>query len=173
MPVALMVRVEVPPQPVTVTLLGLTDAVGPLFGIIVVVRLAVPVKPSIGAIVTVAEIELPLWTARIAGAKTSKSSTFTVTETVCDLVPLVAVTVTVYEPAGVELVVATVSVEVAEPPADNARLVGLSAAVGPEGDTVAARLTVPEKPYWLPRVSVDVEELPTLTLRFTGLADMP
>jgi hypothetical protein len=72
----------------------------------------------------------------------------------------------------VELVVATVSVEVPDPPADKVMLAGLKDVVGPVGETVAARLTFPANTYWLLRVMVDVEELPTLMIRVVGLADI-
>ena len=73
---------------------------------------------------------------------------------------------------GVELVVVTVSVEVPDPPADKVMLAGLKSVVGPDGETVAARLTFPANAYWLLRVVIDVEELPTLMFRVDGLADI-
>jgi hypothetical protein len=43
--------------------------------------------------------------------------------------------------------VVTFRVDLAEPPETRATLVGLSAAAGPERETLAERLTVPEKPF--------------------------
>ena len=68
--------------------------------------------------------------------------TLTVTDVLWTAVPSVPVTVTVYAP--VATVAPTVTVSVEEPPAVTE--VGLSAAVGPVGETLAVRLTVPAEP---------------------------
>lgn len=56
---------------------------------------------------------------------------------------LLAVTVIVYVPAGVEVDVAKVMVEVPEPVTE----VGLKVAPAPDGTPDAAKLTVPAKPF--------------------------
>lgn len=43
----------------------------------------------------------------------------------------------------------TVNVEVPEPPEERSTLTGFKDAVGPDGETVAVRVTVPEKPLML------------------------
>jgi hypothetical protein len=75
----------------------------------------------------------------------------TVTVAVCDKVPLAPVTVTVYVPAGVEAVVAIVSVDVAVEPGVRLTLVGTNVNVIPvaAGDTVADNATLPVKPRLL------------------------
>ena len=57
------------------------------------------------------------------------------------------------------------SLETAEPPEARDSMLGLSDAVGPEGDTVAARLTLPANPVWLVRVMVAFPVEPTTMLR--------
>jgi hypothetical protein len=58
------------------------------------------------------------------------------------------------------LVVPIVKVEEAEPPAPNETLEGFSATVGPAGETVDDRMTVPMKPFRLTKVMVDFPEEP-------------
>ena len=53
-----------------------------------------------------------------------------------------------------------VRVEGAELPALNETLEGFSVTVGPEGETVDERLTVPANPFRLVKVMVDVAEEP-------------
>ena len=65
----------------------------------------------------------------------------------------------------------TVKVEVAVPPLDKLRLVGLSEAVSPVGETLVERETVPEKPYRLVTVTVEVRAVPVFVARLAGLAD--
>jgi hypothetical protein len=67
--------------------------------------------------------------------------------------PLDPVTVMVKVPA---VVVLTLRVEVADPPAINVTLVGLSVEATPAGDEVAVSDTVPVKPFRLVTVIVDV-----------------
>ncbi len=55
---------------------------------------------------------------------------------------------------------ATVRVEVADPPEGTMTLTGLREGVGPDGETVAAKLTVPLKPLMLVTVMVDVPDEP-------------
>ena len=65
----------------------------------------------------------------------------------------------------------TVKVEVAVPPLDTLRLVGLSEAVSPVGETLAERETVPEKPYRLVTVTVEVLAMPDFAAGLAGLVD--
>lgn len=53
-----------------------------------------------------------------------------------------------------------VRVEEAEPPALNGTLEGFSVTVGPTGETVDERLTVPANPFRLAKVMVDLPEEP-------------
>jgi len=76
--------------------------------------------------------------------------TVRVTVAVCVSVPLVPVIVIVEFPAGVILLVVIVSVEFPEVLTD----VGANVAVAPVGKPVAARLTVPAKPFSAPIVTV-------------------
>jgi len=77
----------------------------------------------------------------------------------------VPVTVTVYVPAGVEAVVAIVSVEVAVEPGVSGTLAELKEVVRPlaAGDTVAVSATDPVNPE-LVSVHVEVAELPARKL---------
>jgi len=75
----------------------------------------------------------------------------------CDSAPDVPVTVIVYVPAGVELEVETVSVEVAVDPLVRVTLEGFSVDARPwetTGETAVPRLTVPAKPFMLEIVTV-------------------
>ncbi len=65
----------------------------------------------------------------------------------------------------------TVKVEVAVPPLDTLRLVGLIEAVSPVGETLLERETVPEKPYRLVAVMVEVLVAPDFGAKLAGLAD--
>ncbi len=71
-------------------------------------------------------------------------------------------------PEGVEEVVATVRVEVADVPEGTMTLAGLREGVGPDGETVAAKLTVPLKPLMLVTVMVDVPDEPLRNVREEG-----
>jgi hypothetical protein len=50
--------------------------------------------------------------------------------------------------------------EEAEPPAPNETLEGFSVTVGPAGETVDDRVTVPVKPFRLTKAMVDLPEEP-------------
>jgi hypothetical protein len=66
-----------------------------------------------------------------------------------------------------------VSVELPEPPEVRVTLVGLRFAVKPDAGTTAAdRVTVPENPFRLARLIVEVEENPDWTIRLDELAEM-
>src|SRR2546422_8579751 len=84
--------------------------------------------------------------------------------------PLVAVTVTEYELAGVKAVVDKVKVDVPEVPGVNARFAELNDTERPEalGVTEELMATVPVKPI-LATVTVDVAEFPATTLPGLGV----
>ncbi len=65
----------------------------------------------------------------------------------------------------------TVKVEVAVPPLDTVTLVGLSEAVSPVGETLTARETVPENPYRLVTVTVEVLGVPDFVVRLVEFED--
>ena len=67
--------------------------------------------------------------------------------------------------------VETVIVEVWVPGLERVTLDGLAEAVGPRGDTVAVRVTVPVNPPALVRVRVDVAEEPGGIERYCGVVD--
>ena len=73
---------------------------------------------------------------------------------------------------GVEGWVWNVRVEVPVLPDDSVRLVGFRDAVGPAGETVEDRLTVPVKPPALVSEMVDVADDPGETFIDAGLAEM-
>lgn len=80
-----------------------------------------------------------------------------------DNVPLVPVTVTVYNPADP----IQESVEVPEP----ARLVGVKVQLKPvDGEMLEARLTTPANPLSAVTVIVEVPEAPARTVALAGLA---
>ncbi len=57
------------------------------------------------------------------------------------------------------------------PPALTETLTGLRATVGPAGEAVAERLTVPEKPFRLVKVTIEVAEDPSATETADGEAE--
>ena len=61
----------------------------------------------------------------------------------------------------------------AVPPDDSEAEVGFKDAVGPAGETVEDRLTVPVKPPMLVREILDVADDPGATVIDEGLAEMP
>ncbi len=63
-------------------------------------------------------------------------------------------------------------VELLLPPAETVRLEGLSDSVRPEGEELAARLTVPKKPLTELTVIVEVPLEPAVMVREVGFADM-
>jgi hypothetical protein len=75
----------------------------------------------------------------------------------------------VYLPVGM-LPTAIARVAVPDPPDVNEILVGLSDSVGPEGVTEPLSVTVPENPFRLLRVMVDVPVWPVNSVRLVGLA---
>src|SRR5258708_32910668 len=92
--------------------------------------------------------------------------TVTVTDVLWVALPSVPVTVTIYGPAAAEEPRLTVSAE--ELPAVTE--VGFNEAVGPEGETLAERLTVPAEPLVTAVLIVDVPLLPWAIERLVGLA---
>lgn len=148
-------------------LAGVRVQVKPVAGDTELVSVTVPVNPLIGATVIVEVPATPALTVTVVGlALTEKSVPGTVKVTVaeCDSVPLVPVTVTVYVPLaeGVHE-----RVDAPEP----VTLVGVKVHVRPDdGDTVAARLTTPEKPLTAVIVIVEVPATPTVVVTVVGLA---
>ncbi len=69
------------------------------------------------------------------------------------------------------LVVENVRLDVPEPPADRATADGFKDIVGPEGDTVALRDTLPDRPLTLDRVMLEFAEVPGGAESVLGLAD--
>ncbi len=58
----------------------------------------------------------------------------------------------------------------ADPPDERVTLVGLTVAARPEGETEANKNTVPEKLLRLARLTVEVADEPTGTLKLLGFA---
>lgn len=105
---------------------------------------------------------LSLWTTIwLPTAFIEKSATPTFRVTVADRIPVlpVPVTVTVYAPEAVPVGTLIVRVEVAGV-APSVTIVGLSVAVGPAGETVAARLTVPARFAMLVTLTVEDTVVP-------------
>ena len=87
-------------------------------------------------------------------------------------VPLEALTVIMYVPVEVEVVVERVSVDVVDSPDARTRLVWLSEIAGPDGEDVAVMVMFPEKPLRLCRRSC-VELLPpAATVSWADPADI-
>ncbi len=155
-PVTVMVLVPVVAVLVAVKVRTLVDVVGlvPNEAVTPLGRVEVesdtdPVKPPDGATVTVLAPLAPCFTVKLAGEAESEKSgvavafTVSVTVTVCDVLPLVPVTVSVYVPAGVEALVETVSAEDPEPPVTG---FGLKLEEAPEGNPLRLNDTLPVKP---------------------------
>jgi hypothetical protein len=151
------------------TLVGLHETVRPVEGLTDSARFTLPEKfPKLVRLM----VDDPLEPARkltmdglAAMLNPDDATTLTLMATEWDREPLVPVIVTVYVPTVLEL---RVRVEVPEPPDTRATLIGLREAVVPEGETDAARLTVPAKPFRLVRVMVDCEEEPEVIVRLVG-----
>lgn len=79
---------------------------------------------------------------------------------------------TVYVPGARLLALVTVRTLVADPLADRETLDGFREKVGPLGETVAARDTLPVRPLMLVRVRLELEALPGGTVSELGLAEM-
>jgi len=77
--------------------------------------------------------------------------------------PAVAVTLIKYVP-GEAFEVERLRVEIPEPPEDTDTERGSRVNMGPEGDTLAARFTVPVKPFWLATVIVAFPKEPIVIL---------
>jgi hypothetical protein len=108
-----------------------------------------PLKPLIAPTVAMYVVLLPAVTVCDAGVAESEKSatamglTVRVTVAECVTMPLVPVMVNVAFPAGVALLVVTVSVDEPEP----LTVAGLKLAVAPEGNPVALKDTLPVKPF--------------------------
>jgi hypothetical protein len=84
--------------------------------------------------------------------------------------PLVAVTLTLYVPVTA-LAEVTFNVELPAPFEASTTLPGLRFANGPEGETDADKVTVPENPLRLATVMADVPEDPCAMVNEVGFAD--
>ena len=151
--------------PEFVILLGVIGAQPRLAGT-VSARITVPAKPLTAETVMVEIADPPDGLALGEVAEMMKSVTATTTVAELVRVPLVPFMVTVYVPLVVEF---TVKVDVAVPPLVKVMLVALRIALGPGGETVVERLTVPVKPFTLETVMVEGPEDPALTDRLVGL----
>lgn len=157
------------PPELTVTVDGLTDALGPE-GRTEVESVTVPAKP----------LRLPNWSREMPGepARTVrdvevdeivKSTTLTVNCTEWERDPIVPETVTVKVPTVSPL---TVRVEEAVPPGLRLTLAGLAEAARPTGVTDVERLIVPVKPAWLLRTMEEMPEEPACIVTTLGLEEM-
>ena len=127
-----------------------------------------PVKPfrPVTVIVDVPAAPPAMILTLVGLAEIVKSWTVYVTVAVCDKLPLVPVTVTVYVPAEPE----QESEDVAEPPEGVVTLVGFKLHVKPvDGDTDAVNDTAPLNPFKLDTVIVEVPAVPALALTGVGL----
>jgi len=152
---------------VDVALAGLNAAVTPV-GNPAIERLAAPVKPFCGVIVTVLVPDIPCETRRVAGAaaslKLGAGATVKPIVAEADDAPWVPVTVTVATPSaamGDALNVTLLEVAVVD---------GLNAAVTPLGRPAIARATVPLNPVLGVTVMVSVTTAPCATLSAERLA---
>lgn len=91
---------------------------------------------------------------------------------VCEIAPLVPLTITEYGPVGVEGWVEMVSVDVALFPDERVRLAGLSDVTGPDGEEAADSVMVPEKPFKLESVIALVADEPCEIESDEGLSVM-
>ena len=80
--------------------------------------------------------------------------------------------VMVYVPIGVEDGTTIVRVEVLVPPDVTVTVLGLKVGAGPDGETDADKITLPEKPLMLPKLMVAVPDCPSGTVTEDGLALM-
>ncbi len=146
---------------------GLTEAVGPV-GYTATPRVTLPAKPLRLVRVIVEFPDDPCTMLKVVGLEDMlKSGTTIVTAVVAEWdgdppVP-VPVTVMVYVPAGVELVVEIVRVDVPVPPAVKVTGFTLNEKVRPVTGE-AARSTLPAKLFRLVSVMVEVAELPATKL---------
>ena len=98
-----------------------------------------------------------------------KSTTFTRMLIECASEPIVPVTVPLYVPTWLELIVNT---EAADPPGENVALAGEKDMVNPAGSELAERETVPPKPPWPVIVIVEEPDAPARIVRLEELLEM-
>ena len=111
----------------------------------VMLRNTLYVTPEVGDAVKLRLIDVSeaAVAVRLEGGCGGGGLTVKVTFAVCDKLPLVPVIVSVDAPSGVELAVATLSVDEPEPLIE----AGLKLAVAPEGKPLALKATVPLNPF--------------------------
>jgi len=169
----LTVRVtDADPWELRLTLVELSVAVGPV-GTVDAVRLTVPFILFRLDRVMVEVCDIPTLSERTLGLAEIVKSGPTLTDRTVEyvLTPLVPTKVTLYEPAGVLLVVKTVSCEVTVWLAVTVTVAGLTETVGPFvtiGEVVAKRETEPAKFCLLVRLIVDVAEDPAAIVKYDG-----
>ncbi len=168
-PLALPLHDSVDEPLVPVTLAGFRLHVSPVVGETVAARLVVPPAELLTLIV-----EVPVAPAKIVAlvgvaVRARPEVTLNVTVTEWEIDPLVPRIVTVYMLAVVEF---RVRVDVAVPPLSSVTLARLRDIVGPEGETLAERLTVPARLLRLEIVMVEVPRVPLCVLMLVGLAVM-
>ena len=95
--------------------------------------------------------------------------TDTNTNVECDSDPLVPVTVTKYEPGGVEVATVILTTEEPDPPGGRGMLVRLSFAVIPLDEVVSVNVIVPLKPFRLVRVITELPDDPAAIVMLDGL----
>jgi hypothetical protein len=168
------VDVAIPPE-LRVRLAGLTDAVNPVPA--ETERETVPEKPPMLAAVMVDVPEEPATTLRVvaldARVKSDDCETDSVRETECERLPLLPVTMIVYEPGVVDPDVVIDRVDAAEPPEDKVRLELLNETTGGllvAGEIPSVNVTVPVKPFRLVTVMVELELAPRCRVNEFGFA---
>ncbi len=116
------------PMGLTETVVGFSEGCGPS-GLTTDERVTLPVKLFTLVRVTVAVVDEPTGmfkeTGLTAMVKSGTAPTERVTVAIRDEVPMEPVTVIVYEPVGVLVVVAISSVEFADPPGERVTLCGM------------------------------------------------
>ena len=157
-------------------LVGLRFVLSP-FGELEEVKKTVPEKPFRLVTLMLDVAEEPWVIVRLEGFAEMENEPWepvTVTETTMEwvVVPLLPVTVTAYEPGGVEVEVETVRTEVAEPPGGRETKLGLTVAAMVVDETVSVRVTVPENPLRLVRTMVEDTDEPAATVRFAGFVEI-
>ena len=160
------------------TLEVLAEAVGPLvtMGETDTTKVTLPEKPRLLTDKTAAAYPPTMMTLGLGVARESvKSVTVTDSAVTCFMEPTLAVTVTAYVPAGVEVVAETVRVDAPDPPAGRTGLAGMKDAVGPfvtRGEIEAENVTVPLRRLTLCAVTVDEPDDATVKEKDAGLAEM-
>jgi hypothetical protein len=102
-----------------------------------------------------------------------KSGTLTVSVRLCERVPILPVTVTMYTPGVVFAGAETVSVDGDDPLADRLTVAGFREMPSPEGETLPVNDMLPESPLRLAIVIVEFADAPAGNETVLGIATMP